>query len=61
MANLNLIFASFQVGQHLGSLEYLLPEEYVKTLSVLHSKAPQSSLDDVQRVIKESLGVKVSH
>ncbi|KAK3886655.1 hypothetical protein Pcinc_009209 [Petrolisthes cinctipes] len=43
------------VGQHLGSLEYLIPMEYVNTLKVLHSHAPQSSLEDILRVIQEEL------
>ncbi|OAD58345.1 putative aarF domain-containing protein kinase 1 [Eufriesea mexicana] len=42
-----------KVGQHIGALDYLLPPEYVNTLKVLHSKAPQSSFKDVLTVIKE--------
>ncbi|XP_068110568.1 aarF domain-containing protein kinase 1 [Hyperolius riggenbachi] len=45
-----------KVGQHLGALEYLLPPEYTRTLSVLHSKAPPTALPDVLRVIREELG-----
>nr|DBA14627.1 TPA: hypothetical protein GDO54_005565 [Pyxicephalus adspersus] len=45
-----------KVGQHLGALEYLLPPEYTRTLSVLHSKAPPTSLPDVLCVIREELG-----
>ncbi|VDP51652.1 unnamed protein product [Soboliphyme baturini] len=48
-----------KVGQHLGSLSYLLPVEYVSILSVLHSKAPVSSFKDVCRVIEEDFGKKV--
>ncbi|KAK2583727.1 hypothetical protein KPH14_009645 [Odynerus spinipes] len=42
-----------KVGQHIGALDYLLPAEYVNTMRVLHSSAPQSSFKDVLRVIKE--------
>ncbi|XP_017876402.1 uncharacterized aarF domain-containing protein kinase 1 [Ceratina calcarata] len=44
-----------KVGQHIGALDYLLPPEYVHTLRVLHSSAPQSSFNDVLTVIKEDL------
>lgn len=49
-----------QVGQHLGSLEYLLPAEYVDTMKVLHSKAPESPLQEIYQVIEEELKCKVS-
>lgn len=42
-----------KVGQHIGALDYLLPQEYVHTMRVLHSSAPQSSFKDVLTVIKE--------
>ncbi|XP_049626352.1 aarF domain-containing protein kinase 1 [Suncus etruscus] len=48
-----------KVGQHLGSLNYLLPEEYTSTLKVLHSQAPQSSLHEVRQVIREELGKEI--
>ncbi|XP_046656352.1 aarF domain-containing protein kinase 1-like [Daphnia pulicaria] len=47
--------AFIKVGQHLGALDYLLPFEYVSTMKVLHSQAPQSSFEDVLNVIKEDL------
>ncbi|VDM30573.1 unnamed protein product [Toxocara canis] len=43
----------------MAALGYLLPEEYVKTLSVLHSRAPESSLSDAQKVFEEDLHLKV--
>ena len=43
----------------MGALEYLLPKEYVDTLKVLHSKAPESPLKEIKRVIEEDLGHKV--
>ena len=49
-----------KVGQHLGALDYLLPEEYTSTLKVLHSQAPQSSMQEVRRVIREDLGKEVA-
>ncbi|XP_018431185.1 PREDICTED: uncharacterized aarF domain-containing protein kinase 1, partial [Nanorana parkeri] len=48
-----------KVGQHLGAMEYLLPPEYTRTLSVLHSQAPPTPLPDVLRVIREELGKEV--
>ena len=48
-----------KVGQHLGALDYLLPEEYTTTLKVLHSQAPQSSMEEIQQVIREDLGKEV--
>ncbi|XP_033328230.1 aarF domain containing kinase 1 [Megalopta genalis] len=42
-----------KVGQHIGALDYLLPAEYVRTMRVLHSSAPQSSFKDILTVIKE--------
>jgi aarF domain-containing kinase len=45
-----------KVGQHVGAMEYVVPNEYSSTLKVLHSRAPRSSLDDVRTVLKEDLG-----
>ncbi|XP_041354030.1 aarF domain-containing protein kinase 1-like isoform X2 [Gigantopelta aegis] len=50
--------AFIKVGQHIGSLEYLLPMEYVNTMKVLLDKAPESKLEDLYRVIEEDLGLK---
>ncbi|CAK6974343.1 aarF domain-containing protein kinase 1 [Scomber scombrus] len=49
-----------KVGQHLGALDYLLPEEYTSTLKVLHSQAPQSSMEEIQKVIREDLGKELT-
>ncbi|XP_025065756.1 uncharacterized aarF domain-containing protein kinase 1 isoform X2 [Alligator sinensis] len=48
-----------KVGQHLGALDYLLPEEYTYTLKVLHSQAPQSSMQEIKQVIQEDLGKEI--
>ncbi|XP_042714492.2 aarF domain-containing protein kinase 1 isoform X2 [Chrysemys picta bellii] len=48
-----------KVGQHLGALDYLLPEEYTRTLKVLHSQAPQSSMQEIEQVIREDLGKEI--
>ncbi|XP_049276326.1 aarF domain-containing protein kinase 1 isoform X2 [Rhipicephalus sanguineus] len=45
-----------KVGQHVGALDYLLPKEYVRTLRVLHSKAPASPLHNILQVLREDLG-----
>jgi len=44
-----------KVGQHIGALDYLLPEEYVSTMKVLHNRAPEMKLTDVYKVIREDL------
>ncbi|XP_015237329.1 PREDICTED: uncharacterized aarF domain-containing protein kinase 1 [Cyprinodon variegatus] len=49
-----------KVGQHLGALDYLLPEEYTSTLKVLHSRAPESTMEEIQQVIREDLGKELS-
>uniref|UniRef100_A0A6Q2XJP7 AarF domain-containing protein kinase 1 n=1 Tax=Esox lucius TaxID=8010 RepID=A0A6Q2XJP7_ESOLU len=49
-----------KVGQHLGALDYLLPDEYTSTLKVLHSNAPQSSVEEIHQVIREDLGKEIS-
>uniref|UniRef100_L7LWN6 ABC1 atypical kinase-like domain-containing protein n=1 Tax=Rhipicephalus pulchellus TaxID=72859 RepID=L7LWN6_RHIPC len=48
--------AFVKVGQHVGALDYLLPVEYVRTLRVLHSKAPASPLQSILQVLREDLG-----
>ncbi|KAI6237262.1 Protein kinase domain-containing protein [Aphelenchoides besseyi] len=48
-----------KVGQHIASLQYLLPDEYTTVLSVLHSKAPESSYEDVCSVFESSTGKKL--
>ena len=45
-----------KVGQHLGALDYLLPAEYVNTMKVLHTDAPQSSFEDVVQVVEQEFG-----
>ncbi|XP_041121789.1 aarF domain-containing protein kinase 1 isoform X2 [Polyodon spathula] len=49
-----------KVGQHLGALDYLLPGEYTSTLKILHSRAPQSSLREIEQVIREDLGKEIA-
>ena len=45
-----------KIGQHLGSLDYLLPKEYTQVLKVFHHTAPRSSLDDIYDVFQHELG-----
>lgn len=49
-----------KVGQHIGALDYLLPNEYVVTMRVLHKDAPQNSVKELYKVIKEDLKQDVS-
>ena len=44
------------MGQHIGALDYLLPEEYVQTMRVLHHDAPSMPLEDIYGVLREELG-----
>jgi hypothetical protein len=47
-----------KAGQHLSSLRPAIPSEFTDTLSTLHDDAPQSSMHDVKRVMKEDMGVE---
>lgn len=47
------------MGQHIGALDYLLPFEYVNTMKILHSRAPQSTYEEVLQVIKQDLMCEV--
>jgi len=47
--------AFIKVGQHLGALDYLIPNEYVRTMRVLHSHAPQSTFEEIMSVIRKDL------
>lgn len=49
-----------KVGQHIGSLDYLLPPEYVNTMKVLHSNAPKNPVEDLYKVIRQDLKMNVS-
>lgn len=44
-----------KVGQHLATLDYLVPREYVQTMKILHSRAPTNTIEEVFKVIKEDL------
>ncbi|KAK7311243.1 hypothetical protein RJT34_09256 [Clitoria ternatea] len=46
-----------KLGQHLGQLEYLVPEEYVRTMrESMLNKCPVSSYEQVCNVFKKELG-----
>ncbi|CAD5231580.1 unnamed protein product [Bursaphelenchus xylophilus] len=45
-----------KVGQHVASLQYLLPEEYISVLGVLHSKAPSSDIIEIKKVFVDTTG-----
>lgn len=49
-----------KVGQHVGALDYLLPTEYVSTMRILHKDAPQNTVQELYKVIKEDLKKDVS-
>ena len=48
-----------QVAQHIGALDYLLPQEYVQTCKVTHHRAPEQSIDDVYKVMVAELKKEV--
>jgi aarF domain-containing kinase len=48
-----------KAGQYLASLNNLLPEEYITTLSVLQDAAPFQPFSMVERVIHEDFGAPV--
>lgn len=45
-----------KLGQHLSALEYILPPEFCEPMAVLQNEAPQSSIEDVELVLKEDFG-----
>ena len=45
-----------KVGQHLANLDYLIPQEYIDTLSSLFDDTPVSEYKAVRKVIYEDLG-----
>lgn len=49
-----------KVGQHLGSLDYLIPDEYVRAMRVLQDQAPKAEFEDVLLVLREELKRDVS-
>lgn len=42
-----------KLGQHLSALEYILPPEFCTIMSILQNEAPQSSIEEVQKVFQE--------
>ncbi|KJH53670.1 ABC1 family protein [Dictyocaulus viviparus] len=48
-----------KVGQHLSAMEYLIPSEYTTTLSILTSKAPEASYEDIVYVVESELKRKL--
>lgn len=49
-----------KVGQHVGALDYLLPNEYVTTMRILHKSAPKNTVEELYKVIEEDLKHKVN-
>ena len=47
-----------KLGQHLSALEYILPPEFCSVMAVLQNEAPQSSIKDVEKVLKEDFDGK---
>ena len=45
-----------KVGQHVGSMDYLLPPEYVNTFKLFHRTAPETPLPLLKEVLEDELG-----
>eukprot|EP00978_Attheya_sp_CCMP212_P031776 scaffold121352_cov53-Attheya_sp.AAC.5 len=45
-----------KIGQHLANLDYILPHQYITTLSHLFQNAPVTSYEKVHQVIQQELG-----
>lgn len=44
-----------KIGQHVGAMDYLLPNEYVTTMRILHKDAPRNTVEELYKVIREDL------
>lgn len=51
--------AFIKVGQYIGSLDYLLPQEYVKTMKSLHDSAPESPVSELYETVETDLKCKI--
>lgn len=45
-----------KLGQHISSLDYLLPEEYCSAMTVLHDEAMFRSFEEIVAVFHEEFG-----
>lgn len=50
-----------KVGQHVGALDYLIPNEYVATMRILHKDAPKNTVEELYKVIQEDMKKDVSN
>lgn len=48
-----------KLGQHVAQLEYLLPQQYVDTLTATLTQAPQDDFSAVKRVVEQDLGASI--
>ncbi|KFY15180.1 hypothetical protein V492_02174, partial [Pseudogymnoascus sp. VKM F-4246] len=49
-----------KLGQHLSSMNYLLPEEYCKTMLVLQDRCPVSSYESIEEMFLHDTGGQLS-
>ncbi|KAI9359618.1 ABC1 family-domain-containing protein [Zopfochytrium polystomum] len=49
-----------KLGQHIAALQYLLPVEYTKTMQVLQDRCPPTPLPEVEKLILDETGSKLS-
>lgn len=45
-----------KLGQYIGMMDHIVPDAYVRSLSGCFDQAPTSSIEDVERVLKEECG-----
>lgn len=48
-----------KLGQHVSALTYLLPKEWTETMVPLQDRCPQSSLDEIETMFKDDMGVEL--
>eukprot|EP00045_Choanoeca_perplexa_P013372 m.151518 g.151518 ORF g.151518 m.151518 type:complete len:379 (-) comp16340_c0_seq3:2583-3719(-) len=48
-----------KLGQMLGLLDYIVPQEYVSAMQGMFDAAPVSSWEDIRAVVKEDLGADI--
>jgi aarF domain-containing kinase len=49
-----------KIGQHISALEYILPQEYCKVMTVLQNEAPKSSMEDINNVFQKEFNCSLT-
>lgn len=48
-----------KLGQHIGALTYLFPDEWTRAMIPLQDRCPESSLEDIQRMFLDDTGMTI--